>query len=301
MRVGTFSPSVLLRVARSSGVLGRHDLDVEELAVPSSPAQFRALAAGELDAVLTSPDNVLAYRFLADNPLGRTYDVRILRGIDAGMGLGLYARPGAPSVHALRGATIAVDVLASGFSFALLALLERAGLDGRTDCDVVELGSTPKRLEALVEGRCDATLLNAGNDLKADAAGMTCLGRVVEVARPYLGTVLAVAGEPTAGQRALAAALHEATGALLAGETTALATAEAHLSGLPAALAPAYVRMLADPAHGLIADGGVAGLDTVVALRQRAGGPEAAEALATALTPAGGLLAGPPYPPGSLH
>lgn len=301
MRVGTFSPSVLVRVARVSGVLERHGLTVQEVAVPSSPAQFRDLDAGELDAVLTSPDNAVAYRFLAGNPLGRTFDVRILRGIDAGMGLGLYARSGTRSVEALRGATVAVDVLASGFSFALLALLERAGLDGRTDCTIVELGSTPKRLEALLEGRCDATLLNAGNDLKADAAGLVCLGRVVEVARPYLGTVLAVVGEPTGEARALVAALHEATGALLAGETTALAVEEAARSGLPADLAPAYVRMLSDPDHGLIADGGVDGLDNVVALRRRATRPDAADDLGPALSPAGGLLDGPPYPAGPVH
>lgn len=301
MRVGTFSPSVLLRVARASGTLQRHGLEVEESAVTSSPAQFRALESGELDAVLTSPDNVVAYRFLPDNPLGHTLDVRILRGIDAGMGLGLFARAGTPSVQALRGATLAVDVLASGFSLALMALLERAGLDGRTDCRVVELGSTPRRLEALLEGRCDATLLNAGNDLKAAAAGLTCLGRVVEVVRPYLGTVLAVTGTPTGASRALATALHEATGGMLTGRTSDLALEQALGAGLPAELAPAYVRMLVDPDHGLIADGGVHGLDNVVALRRRAGSPEAAALLADALSPTGGLLDGPAYPAGRLH
>ena len=66
LRVGTFSPSVLVRLARDAGALARHQLSVREVPVPSSPAQFRALLAGELDAALTSPDNVLVYRFAGD-------------------------------------------------------------------------------------------------------------------------------------------------------------------------------------------------------------------------------------------
>src|SRR5215210_4589317 len=89
--VGTFSPSVLLRVARRTGVLDRNDVVVEERPVPSAPGQFAALADGSLDAALTSPDNVVAYRFLPGNPLGRTLDVRIVAAVDRGLGLALYA------------------------------------------------------------------------------------------------------------------------------------------------------------------------------------------------------------------
>ena len=60
----------------------------------SSPAQFRSLLDGELDVALTSPDNVLAYRFNPGNPLGGLADVRIVAAVDRGMGLGLYGRPG---------------------------------------------------------------------------------------------------------------------------------------------------------------------------------------------------------------
>ena len=56
----------------------------------SSPAQFRSLLDGELDVALTSPDNVLAYRFDPGNPLGQVADVRIVSAIDRGMGLGLW-------------------------------------------------------------------------------------------------------------------------------------------------------------------------------------------------------------------
>jgi ABC-type nitrate/sulfonate/bicarbonate transport system substrate-binding protein len=285
--VGSFSPSVLVRVARRTGALAAAGLDVREEPVPSSPAQFRALAEGALGAALTSPDNVVAYRFLPDNPLGGTRDVRIVAAVDRGLGLALYARPDIETVADLRGAVVGVDVAASGFAFALLAILARAGL-AVGDVELIELGSTPKRLQALLDGRCVATMLNAGNDLRADDAGLHRLADVTTVASPYLGTVLAVQGEPSPEVRRLADALQLTTAAVLSGEARAVALEEAEATGLPPHLAQRYVDVLADPVHGLVPDGvaDLASLESVVALR-RAHSPDA---LADATAPAGGLL-----------
>ncbi|MEO7982232.1 MAG: hypothetical protein ABI807_15235 [Sporichthyaceae bacterium] len=291
LAVGTFSPSVLLRVARRTGVLDRHGLAVDERPVPSSPAQFAALADGSLDAALTSPDNVVAYRFLPGNPLGSTRDVRIVSAVDRGLGLALYAAAGTAEVAALRGTTVGVDVAASGFALALFEILGRAGL-ARTDYDLVELGSTPMRLEALLEGRCSATMLNAGSDLAADDAGLVRLADVTEVAAPYLGTVLAVQGEPTPAVRALAAALRETVGGIRDGSAREVAVAEAAGTGLPHHLAERYVERLLDPERGLVGDGRAdrTSLDTLVDLRRRQLPPHVADQLAGATDPGSGLV-----------
>jgi ABC-type nitrate/sulfonate/bicarbonate transport system substrate-binding protein len=289
--LGTFSPSVLLRVARRTGVLDRCRLVVEERAVPSSPAQFSALADGSLDAALTSPDNVIAYRFLPDNPLGGTRDVRIVAAVDRGLGLALYASAGTPDVAALRGKVVGVDVAASGFAFALYEILGRAAL-GRSDYRLAELGSTPKRLEALLEGRCAATMLNAGNDLKADDAGLVRLADVISVASPYLGTVLAVQGDPSPAVRSLAAALLVTADDLREGRSREAAVEEAVATGLAPHLAELYVDRLLDPDHGLVPGGIVdrASLTTVVDLRRRHVPPQVAELLERAVEPASGLV-----------
>ena len=96
--------------------------------MPSSPAQFRSLETGELDVVMTSPDNVLAYRFLSANPLGRNLPVEILAGIDRGLGLSLCLAPSVTDVADVRDRVVGVDVPESGFAFVAFALLERAGL-----------------------------------------------------------------------------------------------------------------------------------------------------------------------------
>ncbi|SHN47277.1 hypothetical protein SAMN05443668_12215 [Cryptosporangium aurantiacum] len=277
MAVGAFSPSVLLRVARVVGVLG--SFAVDEVPVASSPAQFRSLLDGTLDAALTSPDNALAYRYVPDNPLGTTADVRIVSAVDGGLGLALYARRGVPLD------VLGVDVPDSGFAFAAYALLDSLGISGYR---VVALGSTPRRLSALLRGECAATMLNAGSDLRATEEGCVALARVSSVCGPYLGTVLATVGPVSDAVAGLAHALRVTTARILAGELDDVVTAEAATIVGPS-LAPAYLGLLRDPAEGLVPGGSVspASLETVVRLRERF---RPGADLTDALAPGSGLV-----------
>ncbi|MDX6231619.1 MAG: hypothetical protein QOH68_570, partial [Nocardioidaceae bacterium] len=225
------------------------------------------------------------------NPLGSTRDVRIVAAVDRGLGLALYAAAGTPDLVALRGRVVGVDVAASGFAFAMFELLDRAGLR-REDYRLAELGSTPRRLDALLEGRCAATMLNAGSDLKADDAGLVRLADVLSVASPYLGTVLAVQGEPSPAVRSLAAALLEAADGIRDGTFREAAVQEARATGLAPHLAQRYVASLLDPDHGLV-PGGTAdreSLSAVVDLRRRHMPQQVADLLEGAVETASGLV-----------
>ena len=297
--VGTFTPSVLLGAAHRTGRLDAVDLQVREEPVTSSPEQFRRLLAGELDVALTSPDNAVAYRFDPANPLRQLADVRIVSTLDRGLGLGLWARPGLSPERVSPGWRFGVDVPGSGFALALYALVERLGVPP-SEVRSSSLGSTPTRLRALLAGTCDATMLNAGNELVAEAAGCRLLGDVTEVAEPYVGTVVCVAGEQrlSAGRR-LADALHNTALELLSGRLDELAAQLAgELVGLEPALAERYVERLKDPAHGLVAapEADLAGLASVVRLRQRylpAARVDGHDPLEGALQDGSGLVVGP--------
>jgi hypothetical protein len=248
IRLGTFTPSVLLRVARRTGRLPD---EVVEVPVASSPAQFAALADGSLHAALTSPDNVLAHR--------ASVDVRVLSAVDRGMGLALYSRVPAGE---LAGAKLGVDVPTSGFALAMYAILDDLGVRGY---ELVALGSTPKRLRALLAGECAATMLNAGNELHAEAAGCRILGRAPQ---PYLGTVLVARTEPPG----LAAALTATAAAIRAGELDDVVIEEAQSAlDLPPDLARRYLDRLRSETEGLVPDGVVdpAAMDTIAGLRAK--------------------------------
>ncbi|MHB8827392.1 MAG: substrate-binding domain-containing protein [Acidimicrobiales bacterium] len=272
LRVGTFTRSVVIELARRRGDFERADLAIEEKAVVSSPAQFRSLAGGELDVAITSPDNVLAYHFLSDNPLARRLDLRVLNALDRGTGLSLWLAPGL-SVADVRGGVVGVDVGTSGFAFVAYALLERAGI-ARADYTIDALGSTPQRVRALIDGTCAATVLNAGNELRAADAGCTCAGTVTDLG-PYLGTVIATMdglAEPwRAASDRFAAVLVDVARDVVAGALdNEVVDATRALLGLPLADAARHLAILKDPRTGLVADGRVdrASIATLVSLRR---------------------------------
>jgi len=274
LRIGTFTRSLLLDVARAAGHLEHAGIDVVEGSVPSSPAQFSALVAGELDIVLTSPDNVLAYRFLSGNPLGENLPVQIIAAIDRGLGLSLCTAPPLASVEAVRGQIVGVDVPQSGFAFVAFELLARAGLSSG-DYAVESLGSTPRRAEALIAGDCSATVLNAGNELRGVAAGCHVVSRACDIG-PYLGTVLAAltTTDPAIEERRehLAEALLATSREILDGRwETEVIDAATRLLGLSAAEAADHRACLMDPAQGLIGSGAVDAdsVSTLIELRRR--------------------------------
>ena len=189
LQVGTFTKSLLIHLATDDGRFSDAGLEVVESSVASSPAQFQSLEAGDLDLVLTSPDNVLAYRFLSENPLHRRLPVVVLAAIDRGLGLSLCLSPSTESVGDVRGKSVGVDVPQSGFAFALYELLDLAGVVPG-DYSIEAMGSTPRRALALAKDQCAATILNAGNELRAKSEGCT-IARAVSDLGPYLGTVVA--------------------------------------------------------------------------------------------------------------
>jgi hypothetical protein len=216
------------------------------------------------------------------------------------MGLALYSRL---SPGQLRDRVFGVDVPASGFAFAMYALAASLGL-GRDDYRVVALGSTPKRLTALLAGGCDATMLNAGNELHAERAGVPALARVSEVCGPYLGTVLAVL-QPVPGppggpddseprpHHGLAAALTATAAAVCSRELDAEVVAEAQEAlGLDEPMAKRYLERLCSPTEGLVPDGVVdlGSVRTLVELRRRYGPATEGDPYAPALVPGSGLF-----------
>jgi len=283
LRVGSFNRSILIHLARASGELDRAGLEVAEFLVPSSPAQFEALDAREYDVVFTSPDNVLAYNYLSENPLGRTIATTVVAGIDRGLGLSLWTAPGVQQPSDLRGSVLGVDVPASGFAYVAYALLDKAGLRPG-DYSIESLGSTPRRAEALIEARCSVTVLNAGNELRAQSAGCSRVASVTELG-PYLGTVLATSASDddllARVRRFADILLNVATDILSGARESDVVAAATELLGLTDDEAREHYRCLTSPATGLIGDGVVdrEAIETLVALRRTYSPTEELEAI----------------------
>ncbi|MHB8796600.1 MAG: ABC transporter substrate-binding protein [Candidatus Nanopelagicales bacterium] len=249
VRIGQFSESPVLAAARARGLDRAFGLEIVRTRVPSSPAQFALLRDGGIDVAVTSPDNAILYATTDRNPLGQRLPVRLLRAVDGGLGLALISRPGVDSVMALQSATVAVDVLPSGFAILLKGLLRCLGVDVLA-VSFVEAGSTPRRLEGLLADEVQATILNAESRVAAEEAHMRVWATSADLSTDYLGTVLAARPDASPGLiEPLLAMWDEASRWLLD------APLEEVVSGLagvePVLASTSYVSLVRNPLVGL--------------------------------------------------
>ena len=154
----------------------------------SSMEMVQDLHSGSAQVALTSVDNVIAYSAgQGEISLKGPADFFAFMGVDDGL-LSIMARPDIRSINELRGRVLGVDALTTGYVFVLKELLSRNGV---ADSEVFysAIGTGAERLNALIAGSCDATLLNAPLCLAAEHAGKVRLARAQTLLGPYQGIV----------------------------------------------------------------------------------------------------------------
>ena len=252
MRIGQFSESPVLAVARALRLDEKYDVGWTTERVPSSPSQFQSLQDGTIDLAITSPDNVLLYGTTDKNPITKKLDLKFLRSIDRGLGLALYSSVAVSTAEDFRGATIGVDVPNSGFAFLLFSMLSNLGVE-RSEYELEAVGATPKRLAAITDGSVVATVLNAETAIAAENVGLKKWSTSTDVSEDYLGTVLVQVGSSQTEQvHRFLDLWEEATGAILSMTAEALSLL---LEGENPRLAdPNYIGLLQSEDYGILRD-----------------------------------------------
>jgi ABC-type nitrate/sulfonate/bicarbonate transport system substrate-binding protein len=100
--------------------------------------------------------------------------------------LSLVSVPEIKSITDLKGKTVSVDALTTGYAFVLLDLLKRAGLN-QADYKIEKAGGVVARWEALKDKKHDATLLITPFDIFARKAGLNVLQYAISVYGHYQG------------------------------------------------------------------------------------------------------------------
>lgn len=178
-----------LWVAQEEGFFAREGLEVTVTPTPNSMAQMQGLASGRHDIAFSTIDNVIAYtEGQGEVTLPEPADFVAVFGAQFGA-VRLVARPGITRIEDLRGRKVGVDAATTGYAFVLYRLLEDAGLR-RGDYEVVKVGGTAARAEALMAGAIDATILTSPLEIEPEARGCVRLADAV----PRLGPYQAVSG-----------------------------------------------------------------------------------------------------------
>ena len=155
---------------------------------PSSAYQIESLVNGDFQIAATAFDNVVAYQEqqgavqLATEP-----DLFVVMGATQ-LELSLVVAPDIQICEDLRGRSLALDALATGFAFVLYHMLENAGLD-QEDYMAVAVGATPQRWEAVKTGQHAGTLTIEPFTSVALANGFRVLATSSNVLKRYQGGI----------------------------------------------------------------------------------------------------------------
>jgi ABC-type nitrate/sulfonate/bicarbonate transport system substrate-binding protein len=173
-------------IAQDKGYFARGGIEVVLTPTPNSVFQLTNLIDGTFDIAMTAIDNVIAYmEGQGEASTVSKPDLIVFMGGDNGF-LSLVGVPEIKSISDLKGKTVSVDALTTGYAFVLLDLLKRAGLN-QADYKIEKAGGVLARWEALKEKRHDATMLITPFDIFARNAGLNVLQYAISVYGHYQG------------------------------------------------------------------------------------------------------------------
>ncbi|MBX2838234.1 MAG: ABC transporter substrate-binding protein [Gammaproteobacteria bacterium] len=168
LKVSIFSNAgtVPIEIANREGFFAQHGLSVDIEPTTSSIQQMTGLIDGRYHIAATAIDNVIAYNCgQGAAPTENRSELKVFLG-SATYTLPLVVAPHISTFSDLKGSTIAVDAIDTGFAFLLREMLEMNGLSPET-YDFRSIGAPKERWLALKSNVADAALLNAHFEAQA--------------------------------------------------------------------------------------------------------------------------------------
>jgi ABC-type nitrate/sulfonate/bicarbonate transport system substrate-binding protein len=249
---------------------------VDLTTTPSSVFQFEKLAAGAFDIAMTAYDNAVAYiEGVGAVTMPEDFDVRVILGATQ-LELSFITAPDVKRYEDVKGRSLAMDALSTGFAFVLYEMLAREGLTSG-DYKIVPVGATPERWDAVRQGQHAGTLTIEPFTSIARAQGFNVLDVSTRLFESYQGGIIAAPIQRANSKR-------DAVLGYLKGYLKGLAwsldpknrqaASSLLLANMPAikpGVVGAVMNSLLSPRSGLTPDGAILrdGMQTVLDLRAR--------------------------------
>ena len=178
-----------LWTAMAQGFLRAHDIELDLAYTANSVEQVCGLITGKWDIGLTAFDNIVAYQEgQGEQPVEGKPDLFAFMGGDNGF-LRLVTVPEVKSFKELKGKTLSVDAMTTGYAFVLFEILARNKLVMNKDYKVVTAGGVLQRYQALMEKKHAGTLLLSPFEVQAEEKGFHRLANATDVLGRYQGLV----------------------------------------------------------------------------------------------------------------
>jgi ABC-type nitrate/sulfonate/bicarbonate transport system substrate-binding protein len=175
-----------LWTAIDRGYLAQRGIDVEITYTTSSVEQLSGLIEGRWDIGLTGFDNIVAYQEgQGETKVATEPDLFAFMGGDNAF-LRLVVQAEIDTYADLRGRTLSVDALTTGFAFVLRKMLSLNGI-AETDINFERAGGALQRFDALKDRRHAGTLLLTPFELIGAKFGLRVLQSASDVLPHYQG------------------------------------------------------------------------------------------------------------------
>ena len=181
---GLISTHTSVWLGEDQGFYKRHGLDVTSVFTGSGSVTSQALLAGEAKVASTSVGPTAG-------AIVAGADMVILAGTIHILPYQLWVTPQIRQPADLRGKRVAISTFGSGSHLAAEVALQQLGLDAARDkIAILQVGTQPERVAALVTARIEATPLEPGFGHAARDKGLTVMVDLTKLDAPYLNTVL---------------------------------------------------------------------------------------------------------------
>lgn len=271
--------NLALWAAADRGFLEKRGLAVDIRYTGGSVEQLTEFIAGAHDLLLTSIDNTVAYKEgQGEVPVtGGDTDLVAVMGCDDAY-LRFVVQPDIKSFADLRGKTLSVDAMTTGFAFVLRRMLAANGI-GEDEVTWDAAGGVLQRFQAMMAGDHAGTLLVTPFEFMGEEKGLHVLSKTSDVLSNYQGVVCAARrGWAEANGDDLAdfiAGYIEAVNWLYEADNRAAAADILcdHLPQMPRAVAERSAAAYLADEGGIVRDGGfdMKGIEAILELRAEYG------------------------------
>jgi ABC-type nitrate/sulfonate/bicarbonate transport system substrate-binding protein len=270
-----------LWVAEDKGLFAREQLAVKVSPTPNSVDLVQSLLKNEEDVAMAAFDNIVAYQEgQGEVKLSTMPDFFAFMGFSRGT-VRLVVSPDVKSYDDLRGKTLGVDAVATGYSLVLQKLLQLGGLK-EGDYRLESVGATGTRAQALMENKFSGTILTTPLEIAPESRGYRRLANAVDVLGPYQ-TIVGMARRSWAmgNRNTLVSFIRASTEAIdwlfdPRNRAEAVAIYRKHLPNVPEDDAQRHVNALLGEREGFTRGGALdsKGMLTVLRIRSEFGRPQ---------------------------
>ncbi|MDH5748466.1 MAG: ABC transporter substrate-binding protein [Rhodospirillales bacterium] len=184
------APNLPIFAAKELGFFEKAGVEINLTTTPNSVYQVENLVAGKFNIAGTSIDNIVAYQEgQGAVKLDTKPDLFVFMGATQ-IELSLIVAPEIKTFEDLKGRSIALDALSTGFAFVLYRMFENANLSA-DDYTMVPVGATPERWASVQSGEHAGTLTIEPFTSMARAKGFNVLESSLKTVEHYQGGIFA--------------------------------------------------------------------------------------------------------------